>query len=40
MPSSSRYTEFIKEITECFPLGEAIIGEEVQKDFIRLYEQF
>lgn len=31
------YTELIEEITERFPLGEAIIGEESQKDFIRLY---
>lgn len=31
------YAELIAELTERFPLGEAIIGEEAQKDFIRLY---
>jgi len=31
------YTELIAELVEQFPLGEAIIGEEAQKDFIRLY---
>jgi type I restriction enzyme R subunit len=31
------YTELIAELTERFPLGEAIIGEEEQKEFIRLY---
>ncbi|MCL2045938.1 MAG: type I restriction endonuclease subunit R [Oscillospiraceae bacterium] len=31
------YIELIAEIMERFPLGEAIIGEEAQKDFIRLY---
>ena len=31
------YAELIAELTERFPLGEAIIGEENQKDFIRLY---
>jgi len=31
------YTELIAEMTERFPHGEPIIGEENQKDFIRLY---
>jgi len=31
------YTELIAELTEYFPLGVAIVGEEAQKDFIRLY---
>ena len=31
------YIELIAELMERFPLGEAIIGEEAQKDFIRLY---
>ena len=31
------YAELIAELMERFPLGEAIIGEEAQKDFIRLY---
>ena len=31
------YAELIAELTERFPLGEPIIGEEAQKDFIRLY---
>jgi type I restriction enzyme R subunit len=31
------YSELIAELMERFPLGEAIIGEEEQKDFIRLY---
>jgi type I restriction enzyme R subunit len=31
------YAELIEELTERFPLGEAIIGEEAQKEFIRLY---
>lgn len=31
------YAELIAELTERFPLEEAIVGEEAQKDFIRLY---
>jgi type I restriction enzyme R subunit len=31
------YAELIAELMERFPLGEPIIGEENQKDFIRLY---
>ena len=31
------YVELIAELTERFPLGEAIQGEEVRKEFIRLY---
>jgi len=31
------YVELIAELMECFPLGEPIIGEEAQKEFIRLY---
>jgi len=31
------YAELIAELTERFPLGHAIIGEENQKEFIRLY---
>jgi len=31
------YTELITELIERFPLGEAIIGEEARKDYIRLY---
>ncbi|MCL2603803.1 MAG: type I restriction endonuclease subunit R [Defluviitaleaceae bacterium] len=31
------YVELIAELTDKFPLGEAIIGEEAQKEFIRLY---
>jgi len=31
------YSELIAELTERFPLGEAIVGEQNQKDFIRLY---
>jgi type I restriction enzyme R subunit len=31
------YAELIEELTVRFPLGEAIIGEEDQKEFIRLY---
>ena len=31
------YAELIAELTGRFPLGEAIVGEEAQKDFIRLY---
>jgi len=31
------YVELIEELLERFPLGEAIIGEQNQKDFIRLY---
>jgi type I restriction enzyme R subunit len=31
------YAELIAELMERFPLGEAIIGEEAQKDFICLY---
>jgi len=31
------YAELINEISERFPIGEAIVGEEAQKDFIRLY---
>jgi type I restriction enzyme R subunit len=31
------YAELIDELTERFPLGEAIIGEQAQKDFISLY---
>lgn len=31
------YAELIAELIERFPLEEAIIGEEAQKDFIRLY---
>ena len=31
------YTELIAALTEQFPLGEPIIGEETQKEFIRLY---
>jgi type I restriction enzyme R subunit len=31
------YAELIGELTEHFPLGEPIVGEENQKEFIRLY---
>ncbi|MDR2522380.1 MAG: type I restriction endonuclease subunit R, partial [Synergistaceae bacterium] len=31
------YAERIAELTRSFPLGAAILGEEAQKDFIRLY---
>lgn len=31
------YTELIEEIGEKFPLGQAIIGEQNQKDFIKLF---
>jgi len=31
------YTELIEEISEKFPLGQAIIGEQNQKDFIKLF---
>ena len=31
------YVELITELTMRFPLGEAIVGEEAQKEFIRLY---
>jgi len=31
------YAELIAELTRRFPLDEAIVGEEAQKDFIRLY---
>jgi len=31
------YTSLIKELSEKFPLGERILGEQNQKDFIRLY---
>jgi type I restriction enzyme R subunit len=31
------YTELIAKLTASFPLGTAIIGEEAQKEFIRLY---
>ena len=31
------YTDLIDELTEKFPLGQPIMGEENQKDFIRLY---
>jgi type I restriction enzyme R subunit len=31
------YAELVEELLERFPLGESIIGEEAQKDFIRLY---
>jgi type I restriction enzyme R subunit len=31
------YSELIDELTERFPLGQAIIGEQNQKDFIRLF---
>jgi type I restriction enzyme R subunit len=31
------YAELIAELTERFPIGEAIAGEEEQKEFIRLY---
>ena len=31
------YAELIAELTERFPIGETIVGEEAQKDFIRLY---
>lgn len=31
------YTSLIKELSDKFPLGERIIGEQNQKDFIRLY---
>lgn len=31
------YSELITELTGRFPIGEAIIGEEAQKEFIRLY---
>ena len=31
------YAELMAELTGRFPLGEAIVGEETQKDFIRLY---
>ena len=31
------YAELISELMDRFPLGEAIIGEEARKDFIRLY---
>jgi type I restriction enzyme R subunit len=33
----SGYAELIAELTELFPLGQPIIGEEAQKNFIRLY---
>ena len=33
----SGYSELIDELTERFPLGQAIIGEQNQKDFIRLF---
>ena len=31
------YKELIEELAKHFPLGEAIVGEEARKDFIRLY---
>ena len=31
------YTELITELTQKYPVGEVIIGEEKQKDFIKLY---
>jgi len=31
------YEELIKELEEQFPLGQPIVGEEAQKEFIRLY---
>jgi len=31
------YAELIAELLECYPIGEAIVGEEAQKEFIRLY---
>ena len=31
------YVELVSELVEKFPLGERIVGEENQKDFIRLY---
>ena len=31
------YTSLVKELLERFPLGECIIGEQNQKDFVRLY---
>ena len=31
------YVELVSELVEKFPLGERIVGEETQKDFIRLY---
>jgi type I restriction enzyme R subunit len=31
------YAELIAELTEKFPLGQPIVGEEAQKEFIRLY---
>jgi len=31
------YTELIAELLKCYPLGEAIIGEQSQKEFIKLY---
>jgi type I restriction enzyme R subunit len=31
------YAELIAELLERYPIGESMIGEEVQKDFIRLY---
>lgn len=33
------YTDLIDELTEKFPLGQPIMGEENQKDFIRLYRK-
>lgn len=33
----SGYTELIAELSQKFPLGQAIIGEQNQKDFIRLF---
>lgn len=33
----SGYTELISMLTETYPLGQAIIGEVAQKDFIRLF---
>jgi type I restriction enzyme R subunit len=31
------YAELIADLTKAFPLGEPIVGEEAQKEFIRLY---
>ena len=31
------YAELVEELTEAFPLGQSIVGEEAQKHFIRLF---
>nr|WP_324292081.1 hypothetical protein [uncultured Sphaerochaeta sp.] len=34
------YTELIEELGQQFPLGQSIIGEQNQKDFIRLFGSY